>query len=91
VNDDYGYINARIRGMKTRLLDKPFFEKLMGEENIHSIIALLQGTDYGQHVEEARTLVTSEIAAIAFSAGGTCIISKRCFVENSQVCPRKRS
>lgn len=64
MNDDYGYINARIRGMKTRLLDKPFFEKLMGEENIHSIIALLQGTDYGQHVEEARTLVTSEIAAI---------------------------
>jgi len=64
VNDDYGYINARIRGMKSRLLDRPFFEKLMGEENIHSVMALLQATDYGKHIEEARTLETSEIAAV---------------------------
>ena len=64
VNDDYGYINARIRGMKSRLLDEPFFEKLMGEENIHSLMALLQGTEYGRPIEEARTLETSEISAI---------------------------
>ncbi len=64
MNDDYGYINARIRAMKSRLLDRPFFEKLMGEENLRSIIALLQETEYGRDVEEARTLVASEIAAI---------------------------
>jgi V/A-type H+-transporting ATPase subunit C len=64
VNDDYGYINARIRAMKSRLLDRPFFEKLMGEEQIHAIIAHLQATDYGKHIEEARALETSEIAAV---------------------------
>ena len=64
MNDDYSYINARIRGMKSRLLDRPFFEKLLGEESTHAIMALLQGTEYGRHIEEARTLETSEIAAI---------------------------
>lgn len=64
MNDDYSYINARIRGMKSRLFDKPFFEKLMGEEHIHSVMGLLQATDYGKHIEEARTLEASEIAAI---------------------------
>ncbi|NIQ37778.1 MAG: hypothetical protein GTN81_04215 [Proteobacteria bacterium] len=64
MNDDYGYINARIRGMKSRLLDRPFFEKLMGEESIQTIMAILQETEYGAPIEEARTLETSEIAAI---------------------------
>ncbi len=64
MNDDYGYINARIRGMRSRLLEKPFFEKLLGEQSIHTVVTLLQETDYGKHIEEARTLETSEIAAI---------------------------
>jgi len=64
VNDDYAYINARIRAMKSRLLDRAFLEKLMAEEQIHSIVGLLRGTDYGKHIEEALTLEVSEIAAV---------------------------
>ncbi len=64
MNDDYSYINARIRGMKSRLLDRPFLEKLLSEENVHTVMALLQETEYGKHIEEARTLETSEIGGI---------------------------
>lgn len=64
MNDDYSYINARIRGMKSRLLDRPFFNKLMAEENIHTIMGHLQTTEYGKRIEEARTLEPSEISAI---------------------------
>ncbi|MBI4744115.1 MAG: ATP synthase A1 subunit C [Actinobacteria bacterium] len=50
---DYGYPNARIRGMKSYLLDRIFYEKLLDTEDISSIILMLEKTPYKKNIEEA--------------------------------------
>ena len=36
---DYGYVNARIRGMKSRLLDRPALENLIFQPDMESLIS----------------------------------------------------
>jgi V/A-type H+-transporting ATPase subunit C len=50
---DYGYLNARIRGMKGRLLDKKALDDLVLKPDIESLTAALEKTPYRQDVEEA--------------------------------------
>ncbi len=58
---DYGYGNARIRGMRARLLGKPFFESLMGMTDLNGMIQALANTEYGPDLEE--TLIHGRTAA----------------------------
>ncbi len=60
---DYGYVNARIRGMKSRLLDKKALETLIFKPDIDSLIAELEKTPYRQEI----------ISAKGQSAGIACI------------------
>lgn len=62
--DDYGYITARIRAMRTRLLPKTFFDRLLRESNLGDIITALDSTEYAQSVTEARTSNASDIIAV---------------------------
>ena len=48
---DYGYSNARVRGMRARLLGKYFFDELMEAADLGRIIQLLDETEYGPDVE----------------------------------------
>lgn len=48
---DYGYSNARVRGMRSRLLPAPFFDQLMQSPDLHAIIRALSGTEYGPDLE----------------------------------------
>lgn len=48
---DYGYSNARVRGMKSRLLGLAFFEDLMEAPDIQRMIATLSETEYGSDLE----------------------------------------
>jgi V/A-type H+-transporting ATPase subunit C len=48
---DYGYGNARTRGMKSNLLGAPFFEELMGVSELGKMIGLLSGTGYGPDID----------------------------------------
>lgn len=45
--DDYGYINARIRGMKSRLLDERVYNELLNQPDLDSVITVLKNTPYG--------------------------------------------
>jgi V/A-type H+-transporting ATPase subunit C len=49
---DYGYSNARVRGMKSRLLDMSFFEGLMESPDMRRIIADLSETEYGTDLDK---------------------------------------
>lgn len=49
---DYGYINARIRGMKSHLLDRAFYERLIKIEDLHSMISELEKTPYKKELDE---------------------------------------
>lgn len=50
---DYGYGNARVRGMRSRLLTPRFFDELMQAGDISKIIQSLLDTDYGPEIETA--------------------------------------
>jgi V/A-type H+-transporting ATPase subunit C len=48
---DYGYTNARIRGLRSRLLNQAFFEDLISSKDIASIIQKILQTEYGPELE----------------------------------------
>ncbi|MBN2169562.1 MAG: V-type ATPase subunit [Actinobacteria bacterium] len=50
---DYGYVNARVRGMRSHLLLKDFFMRLVEAEDLDQIHSLLDGTVYRREVNEA--------------------------------------
>ena len=58
---DYGYANARIRGMRSKLLKSEALERLMQADDIHQLIQELLQTPYGPDLEE--TLLMGRDAA----------------------------
>lgn len=50
---DYGYANARIRGMRSRLLDKAFLDGLIAAPDVQRLIQDLSDTEYGPDLEDA--------------------------------------
>jgi len=50
---DYGYANARIRGMRARLLDSSYLDGLIAAPNVNSLIQDLSETEYGPDIEDA--------------------------------------
>lgn len=51
---DWGYINARIRGMKSRLLSREKMEDLLKQSEVDAVLDQLRDTPYGFFVEEAQ-------------------------------------
>jgi V/A-type H+-transporting ATPase subunit C len=49
---DYGYANARIRGMRSRLLRADALDRLMEAPDLHQLIQELMQTEYAQDLEE---------------------------------------
>jgi len=50
---DYGYGNARVRGMRSRLLTPRVFDELMALPDLNKIISTLIDTEYGPEIETA--------------------------------------
>ena len=53
VTVEYDYVNARIKGMKSHLLDPAVFETLIIKPDVESIIAELGNTDYKDEITKA--------------------------------------
>lgn len=51
---DYGYINARMRGMKSRLLSRRELDDLIAKPDLESLIADLENTPYKEEIVKAR-------------------------------------
>jgi V/A-type H+/Na+-transporting ATPase subunit C len=51
---DYGYINARMRGMKSRLLSSRALDDLILKPDLESLIADLENTPYREDIIEAK-------------------------------------
>ena len=60
---DYEYINARIRGMKSRLLGRKELEALGAKLDLNSVIDELENTPYRQDLEDA-SVKYSRLAAV---------------------------
>ena len=54
MSSDFGYINARVRGLTAKLLEPEFFTQALGESDLKSFAAVLAQTLYKQDVEEAQ-------------------------------------
>ncbi len=54
MSSDFGYINARVRGMTAKLLEPDFFTQALAESDFKSFAAVLAQTLYKQDVEEAQ-------------------------------------
>jgi vacuolar-type H+-ATPase subunit C/Vma6 len=50
---DYDYLNARVRGMSTQLLEPKFYEQLLAAEGEEAVLDLLHGTAYQPQLAEA--------------------------------------
>lgn len=50
---DYGYVNARVRGMRAHLLTKDFFTRLVETENFEALHSTLEQTVYRREISEA--------------------------------------
>jgi len=53
---DYGYVNARVKGMHSRLLDKKSYDALLIRQDLPSVISELVKTPYKPEIEEASIL-----------------------------------
>ena len=51
---DFGYINARVRGMSAKLLDPEFYMQALGDTDFRAFLGTLAQTEYAQALEEAQ-------------------------------------
>lgn len=62
--DDWGYVNARIKGMKSSLLSKDKIEDILKQSGLRGVISLLQDTAYGPFIQEAQKKYTVGISEV---------------------------
>lgn len=48
---DYSYANARVRAMRSRLLDEGTFKALLDAPDYNQTLGVLEGTEYGEDIE----------------------------------------
>jgi len=56
--DDYGYLNARVRAMKSRLLSRRTYGELLAQTSVDELLATLAQTPYRTGIEAALSRAT---------------------------------
>lgn len=69
MSSDFGYINARVRGLKSRLLGPEFYNQALGDSDFSAFSATLSQTDYMQDLEEAQASLSGLTAVDSALAG----------------------
>lgn len=54
MSSDFGYINARVRGMSAKLLEPEFYTQALGDSDFKAFVGSFSQTAYGQALEEAQ-------------------------------------
>src|SRR5690606_1730564 len=54
MSSDYGYINARVRGMKSKLLGSTFFNSALDGTDFRSFVSTLSQSPYMRELEESQ-------------------------------------
>ncbi len=55
MSSDYGYINARVRGMKSKLLAPEFYNEALSASDFRAFMSTLGQSPYGRDLEEAQS------------------------------------
>jgi len=59
--EDFGYINARIRAMKSRLFSISHYEELLSSKDLGGLLQYLRKTHYGEDIAKAETKEKREL------------------------------
>lgn len=54
MSSDFGYINARVRGMRAKLLEADFYTQAMADSDFAAFLGTLGQTPYGEQLEEGQ-------------------------------------
>ena len=54
MSTDYGYINSRVRGLKSKLLGPEFFNEALGASSFQAFMSTLSQSSYTRELEEAQ-------------------------------------
>jgi V/A-type H+-transporting ATPase subunit C len=54
MSSDFGYINARVRGMKAKLLESDFYTQALGDSDFRAFVGTVAQTPYTADLEEAQ-------------------------------------
>jgi V/A-type H+/Na+-transporting ATPase subunit C len=55
MSSDYGYINARVRGLKSKLLAPEFYNEALNASDFRAFLSTLGQSPYGRDLEEAQS------------------------------------
>ncbi|MEX2541583.1 MAG: V-type ATPase subunit [Trueperaceae bacterium] len=55
MSSDFGYINARVRGMKAKLLESEFYTQALGDSDFRAFVGTIAQTPYTNELEEAQS------------------------------------
>jgi V/A-type H+-transporting ATPase subunit C len=54
MSSDFGYINARVRGMKAKLLESEFYSQALADSDFRAFVGTVAQTPYTEDLEEAQ-------------------------------------
>lgn len=61
---DFGYINARVRGLKARLLGDEFYAAALGDSDFGAFLSSFSQTAYAREADEAQARYGSDLRAV---------------------------
>ena len=61
---DFGYINARVRGLKAKLLGDEFYTEALGGSDFRAFLSTLSQTAYSREVDEAQARYGGELRTV---------------------------
>lgn len=61
---DFGYINARVRGLKAQLLAPEFYNDALGTSDFRAFLNTLSQTPYGRDLEESQARYGGELKTV---------------------------
>ena len=80
---DFGFVNARVRGLRSRLLPHGFFGDQLSAESFAALTAALSQSGYARDLEEARSSL-GPLAAIDEALAQSYVRSTRVLVHSAQ-------
>lgn len=88
MSSDFGYVNARVRGMSSRLLGPETFQAALGAEDFRSFTAVLDQTPYASVLDEARS-ASSGLAVVDRALAASFHTTTRSMLSFTDGAPRE--
>lgn len=69
MSSDFGYINARVRGLKAKLLGDEFYSDALGGSDFQAFLSSFAQTAYSRELDEAQARLGGELRAVDEALG----------------------